>query len=213
MTFRRPPIVASWLLAHLTNPDEGLVGDLIEEYQRRASRAWYSRAWYWRQVAIAIAVGFVRSVWTHKLETVQAVLTGFAALGVFYRIAVSPAMMLLESLSGVRPALPPGSWNSIYMWAGGILWFLAACCTGRLIAHLHRSHRATMILANVVFLFAWNVPEWYRLAGNAIVNARYVPYLVNSVAPYLLIAIGISIGGLWSTSDKAQTTQARAKSI
>jgi hypothetical protein len=213
MTFRRPPVVASWLLAHLTNPDEGLVGDLIEEYQRHAARAWYSRAWYWRQVAIAITVGFVRGVWTYKLETVQAVFTGFAAMGVFYRIAISPALMLLESLAGARPGMPPGSWHSIYMWVGAVFWFVAACCTGRLIARLHPPHRATMVLANVMFLFAWNLPEWYRTAGNAMSHDRYSPYFFNSVMWFLLVGIGIMLGGLWASSDKAQTTQARAKSI
>jgi hypothetical protein len=191
MTLRRPPVVASWLFTHLTDPDEGLVGDLIEEYQRRPSRAWY-----WRQVTIAIVVGFTRGVWTHKLETVQAVFTGFAALAVFSRIAIEPTLALLDSVAGVRRSLPPGSWNSIYMWGGTILWFLAACGAGRLVSRLHPSQRATMVLANVVFLFAWNLPEWYRHVGNALTDSRYTPYLFNSVMYFLIVTAGISAGGL-----------------
>ncbi len=37
MTFRQPPAAASWCLVHLSDPDEGLLGDMIEEYRRRQS--------------------------------------------------------------------------------------------------------------------------------------------------------------------------------
>jgi hypothetical protein len=46
--------MAAWLLEHLGPGyrNESLVGDLFEEYQRDRTRAWY-----WRQVIIAICVG------------------------------------------------------------------------------------------------------------------------------------------------------------
>jgi hypothetical protein len=54
MTPSQPPAVASWMLRHLVLGDrtEALEGDLLEEFQRRRSSAWY-----WRQVAGAI-LGF-----------------------------------------------------------------------------------------------------------------------------------------------------------
>jgi hypothetical protein len=203
MTFRRPPVVASWFLTHLTNPDEGLVGDLTEEYQRRASRMWY-----WRQVGIAIAVGFARGVWTHRLETVQAVLTGFAALPVLGRIVISPTLAFLSRLRGETFSAPPGSWEDALTWIGAALWFIAALCTGRLIARLHPSQRATMVLANVLFLIAWQVPELQRQITNAATHSRYSGYLFNNVASILMMATGIWLGGLVFVRTRAQTNDA-----
>ena len=54
MTFKQPPAIASRCLVSLSGPDEGLLGELFEEYQHRQSPWWYRR-----QVAIAIVVGFV----------------------------------------------------------------------------------------------------------------------------------------------------------
>jgi hypothetical protein len=76
MTFRQPPAIAFWCLVNLSDPDEGLLGDLFEEYQHR-----HSRWWFWRQVAIAIVVGFARNVWTHKLENVAGGLHGAGGTG------------------------------------------------------------------------------------------------------------------------------------
>jgi hypothetical protein len=54
MTFKTPPRVATWLLQHLgpRYHRESLAGDLFEEYQQGRSRAWY-----WRQVIVAVGVG------------------------------------------------------------------------------------------------------------------------------------------------------------
>jgi hypothetical protein len=50
---RMPPRLASWLLKQWGSPyhGESLAGDLFEQYQQGASRAWY-----WRQVAAALLI-------------------------------------------------------------------------------------------------------------------------------------------------------------
>jgi hypothetical protein len=55
-----PPPLATWLLTRLTSGEksESLVGDVIEQYQRGRSAAWY-----WRQVIAAIAGSFATQVW------------------------------------------------------------------------------------------------------------------------------------------------------
>jgi hypothetical protein len=57
MTTRVPPRLATWLLEHLGSSyqNESLLGDLFEEYQLGRTRAWY-----WRQTAVAILLGRVR---------------------------------------------------------------------------------------------------------------------------------------------------------
>jgi|SRR5438477_9693334 len=54
MINRAPPRIATWLLERLGPAfrNESLVGDLFEEYQHDRTRAWY-----WRQVIVAIFIG------------------------------------------------------------------------------------------------------------------------------------------------------------
>ena len=59
----KPPALASWMLQHLVLGDsvEALEGDLLEEFRRRGSAAWY-----WRQVLgaiVASVAGEVRQHW------------------------------------------------------------------------------------------------------------------------------------------------------
>jgi hypothetical protein len=52
-----PPSLATWILDHAVpgGRDEGLAGDLLEEY-----RSGRSAGWYWRQVFSATVIGFTR---------------------------------------------------------------------------------------------------------------------------------------------------------
>src|SRR5258708_2288676 len=54
MKSSQPPSLATWLLEHLVpgGKNEALEGDLLEDFRRRDSVAWY-----WRQVFMAILVG------------------------------------------------------------------------------------------------------------------------------------------------------------
>lgn len=62
MTPSKPPAPASWLLRHLMPGDrtESIEGDLLEEFQRRRSAAWY-----WRQVLAAIAASVAGEMRRH----------------------------------------------------------------------------------------------------------------------------------------------------
>jgi preprotein translocase subunit SecY len=52
MTDEQPPALATWLLNRAARGNEALVGDLLEEYRRGRSPAWY-----WRQVLTTVVVG------------------------------------------------------------------------------------------------------------------------------------------------------------
>jgi hypothetical protein len=56
MKMSRPPRAAAWLLEYLVpgRMNDALAGDLQEEFGRRGA------VWYWRQVLLAIIVGFFR---------------------------------------------------------------------------------------------------------------------------------------------------------
>ena len=59
MTLSKPPALATWMLEHLALgiDEEALAGDLLEEFRYRRSVAWY-----WRQVLMAIFVGFTKQL-------------------------------------------------------------------------------------------------------------------------------------------------------
>lgn len=194
MTVKRPPAIAFWMLVHFSDAAEGLIGDLSEEHQRRGSSFWYRR-----QVAIAIVVGFIRGVLNNKLETLQAVFTGFAAMIVGGLLVREPLLRMFSSLAGSSLPLPPWRWNNIYMLVSAVVWFAIAIATGLLLKRLHPARRATMTFALLLFLAAFNMPEWYRLARNAwTTGPHFAPYLANSVAYFLITSIGLALGSLWN---------------
>ena len=58
-----PPVIATWILEHLTpgHRNDALSGDLLEEFLSGRSANWY-----WRQVLAAIATASFREVRTHS---------------------------------------------------------------------------------------------------------------------------------------------------
>ena len=123
-----------------------------------------------RQVAIAIAVGFVRGVRTH-VETVQAVFTAFSALSVGFGFIREPLLRLVRA-RGQERADASSTWNDIFMVTTSIVWFAIAIATGMLIARLHPARQATMTFAILTFRAAFHLPEWYRLAMNSLETSR-----------------------------------------
>jgi hypothetical protein len=77
-----PPRVATWLLQRLAAGwhSESLEGDLIEQYAQGRSRLWY-----WRQVAMAIALAQSRAFRGRM---------GFATIRVFLRLLTEMAVVL-----------------------------------------------------------------------------------------------------------------------
>ncbi|HEY2364127.1 MAG TPA: hypothetical protein VGK36_23615 [Candidatus Angelobacter sp.] len=66
-----PPTIATWMLEHLTlgKKNEALAGDLLEAFRRGRPVSWY-----WRQVLVAIVLGFAGEIRTHWPAMVYATL-------------------------------------------------------------------------------------------------------------------------------------------
>jgi hypothetical protein len=91
MNRQGPPIFATWLLQHLGDPyrREALIGDLIEEYRRGRSNAWY-----WRQVSFAALAGGLSAL-RRKLPALRAVLAWWCVCLILGVTLKSPAVLFL----------------------------------------------------------------------------------------------------------------------
>jgi hypothetical protein len=133
MKSAKPPAFATWLLEQLALGDnnQALAGDLIEEFERRRSVAWY-----WRQVVggiLARLAGELRAEW-EQAGHVVAWTFGFA---VAWNCAMSSyggyaaSFFLREAMSGaaISPKLVVAARyplvSAVVMLAVGIVLFLA----------------------------------------------------------------------------------------
>lgn len=85
MTLSKPPALATWMLEHLVFgvDNDALAGDLLEEFGHRRSAGWY-----WRQVLMAIFVGFSKELGRQWRAAVFALAWNYAsviALRVLYQ--------------------------------------------------------------------------------------------------------------------------------
>jgi len=74
MTPNQPPRIATWMLKHFGSGanNDAVLGDLAEQYQKKASAIWY-----WRQAMKAIPVSFVRDIRGNKWGAARTLLVGW----------------------------------------------------------------------------------------------------------------------------------------
>lgn len=85
MKTSKPPRLATWILEHLVlaTDKDVLAGDLLEEFEYR-----HSVGWYWRQVLIAVFVGFSKELsrqWRAAGFAVVWTVASVIALRLWYR--------------------------------------------------------------------------------------------------------------------------------
>ncbi len=123
----KPPRVATWLLERLGPTDEGLAGDLLEEYARRGSTFWF-----WRQVIMAVL--------TNRSTLTQLGVVAFGLVAVFWvghyvqvpGVSGSMLPMLREQAPGetivLYNVLTGGNLGYLSVLALGIMPYISALC-------------------------------------------------------------------------------------
>jgi len=199
MRSSQPPGVATWVLTRFCNTNEVLAGDLAEEYQRGRTVAWY-----WRQVVVAILVGCGNEIRTHKLLTVRAVITGWAAL-ILSGYLISLPLYKLYSRALVALGLGPLRfwWWHYYTYPIIFVPCVGGFLSGWLVARFHRTYRVAMVTMYVISVALAGFPEFFRLATNSVNNSRFVPYLLNYSLIEGLFVVSILLGGLRSTNTES----------
>jgi len=92
MNHSKPPFIAAWMLEHwMPDPrNDALAGDLLEEF--RGGRLDRKRAWYWRQVLVAIALNCSERILNRRNVMLFAVLWSM----------LSPAWLVLSANAEVN---------------------------------------------------------------------------------------------------------------
>jgi hypothetical protein len=169
---RHPPAFGNWLLEQLAS-QEPLVGDLTEEYARGRSRAWY-----WKELLVAVLVGGFEDIREHKLVTLRAVAVGWAFL-IFW----IGAFNLTDWWQTIK-----SSHDGVAYWAIPAVGFIA---NGWVVG---RFHSAPMVFAFLVALLAGSMLRRFGLAPE---------WLPTAITPSgwfaLMAAIAIPLGVLLSS--------------
>lgn len=198
MRSSQPPIVATWVLTHFGNRNEVLAGDLIEEYRRGRTVGWY-----WRQVLMAILVGCGDEIRTHKLLTVRALVTGWAALILYGHLIGLPLYKLYSrALGGLGLGPLWFWWWHYYTYPVVLVPCIGGFLSGWLVARLHRTCRVTVVTVYAASVLFTSLPEVFRLATNSLSNSRFVPYLLSYSLTESLFVVSILLGGLRSTNPE-----------
>jgi hypothetical protein len=192
-----PPALATWWLERLRfgARNDFLLGDLVEEYGQGRSRAWY-----WRQVLVALVVSFGSELRARPLLAVRAVATVWSVWYLY-------GFVFSSSLHRLLIPLPP---------VKGFIWLIVSCTAwaviGWIVARIHREHQTTMVLVFAVSVLLWKLPWLYTLLVDTLSNVRYRPYLLNEILELILTFVGILLGGLWCAPSKPDAS-ARMKHV
>lgn len=203
MRSRQIPATAAWLLErfYCGSRNDSLTGDLIEEYQGGRSRAWF-----WKQVLIAIVVSFSTEIRAHSLLTLRAVATGWAA---WYSYAFLKGWLFSGPFFQILAYRLPLSFG--HAAPGGVVWWILRLAvwagSGWLVARLHRDRATTMVLAFSLSVFLWKLqtlPWTCHLALDAIADPRYRLELLTELMSIILPPVCTLLGGLSGAGTEEQ---------
>lgn len=179
MTSERPPVVASWLLERVCG-DPGLTGDLIEEYRRRGSVAWY-----WKQALAAVSVYPFSQILAHKWLAVRAIATGYA---IWYVLNATLLKGVIRPWIGMDSTLD----RATYFLLAYALWL----ANGWIIAKLHRPYSTAMVLAYVLWAMAASVPPVYAVVMTTLDGSTDGSALAWTVAARVATLLMLMSGGV-----------------
>ena len=224
MRLRPVPRAATWLLREYypSSPDESVVGDLTEQYQRGRGRVWY-----WRQVLAIVLVGLFRGIWQNPKGVVGGLIKawfvrGILHFGVFivllplyrsrlHRITANGFPLLTIGLHGLSKNGTSARIDSEIQWPLTVLTvFVGLIILGMIgmdLASSSRVHPRTLVLAYLTLFVAATIAsiathtlELFLNQPNAL-GYLLLDLFALPVAPAVL---------LWGASLRKKATEARS---
>ncbi|MGA9623048.1 MAG: hypothetical protein WBQ65_01150 [Bryobacteraceae bacterium] len=181
----KPPALATWLLEHarFTTTDV-IAGDLLEEFNKGRSAAWY-----WRQALVAIVAGCASEVRHHRVLAARAILITWAAN---YGALLLGRLEMIELSERHFLAYNP----QLAVWA---ICFLGSLASGLIVALLHRGHRNAMLLTGAAGLLGWALMAILFFRAASLQHPLLQIIAEASIVDYLVILAGFAIGGFLLT--------------
>ena len=211
MKRREPPLLATWMLRHLTagDRDEALDGDLLEVF-----RLGRSDVWYWRQIIAACVISWCSNVYARGPALVFALLWSTLS-PVWYAtieaIEASPAADRASQLSGpLWLPLAVIGWivlHAAFLWAGLLIYKLAHTVLRKPLQQtdLHRAFRIVLLIFPPVYGVTFLIANlyWYSLPGLANANLAATSWerifdfgiLANFIRFPYLVALVVALWG------------------
>jgi len=191
----KPPALATWLLeqARFSTTDGVIAGDLLEEFNRGRSAAWY-----WRQVLVAIVVGCATEVRHHRGLAARAILITWA---INYGALTFGREVMIKLFGHGLLAYHP----QLAHWA---ICFLGGLASGLIVALLHRGYRNAMLLTGAAALLAWALMAIVILKAGSLRHPLL--QIAGATIVYYLVALtGFAIGGLFTPAPKSDAPPTR----
>jgi hypothetical protein len=170
---------------------ENITGDLMEEYRQGRSVGWF-----WRQVLVAIFIGFGKKTSGHILRAVVAIVLGWSVLVFLNVLLGSPPFVGNYGWNLLNLVVPPSWWIQHRFYSHTINRCLAAACSGWIVAWFHRPRQRTMTVIFLGSFLLWQLPGLFALSINALDSPRYVPYLIGELEAISQTAVSIFLGNL-----------------
>jgi hypothetical protein len=221
MNARRPPRLATWLLARCFDGEhrEALMGDLAEQHHGGRSRLWY-----WRQTVAAIAVNVIGTVRAEPWIAGRALaLSAYLMFALDTLFMTHPAIQTLVAVNGWYRSLI--SWLIVMEWdsarhvvydlhlassidtlffcgnLAGISWI--AC-------RLHPRHRpvivATMVVSGVGLCLHYlgiSVTNWIQAPGSPL---WFFNLFWFALFAFVAIPASVVCGSRWAARGRGATT-------
>ena len=210
MKHRNPPRIATLLLTRLSNCDDALVGDMVEEYRRGRSRSWY-----WRQTSIAVLRTTVADIRSHPLLALRAFVLMVACVLCYQYCLLRPlglfASDVLWWLRWSSPLFFFGLRYKLLAFTFGTLIGVLAPCMGyiigaRIVARLHRSHQAAFTLLNAALVLFVGMLELLWFVEHNPRHLQWFPFSVYYRVPLLLLFVmSTLLGGFWKLKSRTHS--------
>jgi hypothetical protein len=193
MKAKDPPTIATWMLEHLTlgRKNEALAGDLLEEFRRGRAATWY-----WRQVLVAIVVGFAGELRTQWPAICYATLC-VIPVPAYWMLAIDKVMDSPFFARRWQLEWPYSTicdqilfWGSglIYVWCALLIYFLLFSLATRTI-NLYRFARSLWKSAFVFMAVNIGLVAFFALLPRhaELIDRRYITAMSAITDPSFLV--------------------------
>jgi hypothetical protein len=187
------PPIATWLL-QCCGADEALIGDLVEQYARRRSPAWY-----WYETLVAMFVCCERTIVSHKWLALRAIFTGWV-VWFFCDVVIARSVERLALGGGTLSSHKWATYDDVVI---ALVSYTGWIANGWIIGRLHRPYQAAMVLVYGGFSLVIGAPIVFTLVVAVVGEPRYQPTPGGSV----LAIISLLIGGVLSACPAARVVK------